>query len=172
LRDIVRDAVGGAANARIVAVASVRERRGGGLADDLADPWLDPDLRRSELLELEEELGILVSGDEAEQEPAPQLERAGFLGPAQLDEAAVLVQGPDVLDTGRLVRRYAEEVAPPDARILLLLRDLARERVSIYLDLQGLQPRGISRAGDDLRERAILDGGAAVFEEPGNGGAV
>jgi hypothetical protein len=77
------------------------------------------------------------------------------------------MNGPDVLDPGGLVRCDAEEIAPPDATVLLLLGDLPRGRVGLNFELQPIE---LGRLGGphDLCKSAVPDGGAAILEEPGN----
>jgi hypothetical protein len=146
----------------------VSERRRRGLPDDLPDPRLHAGLGRAKLLELEQQLRIAVARKQSVQQPAGELERAAFLVPTQLDQPAVLMNRADILDAGCLVGRDTEQIAAPDARVLLLLGDLAGRRVGLELGSQGVKLRRI-RVPEDLGKGAIPDGRAAVLDQPGNG---
>src|ERR1051326_6353238 len=75
----------------------------------------------AELGELELEDRIVVPAEEAEEQPVGQLEWATAPGIAELEESAILGDRADLLDPLLRRRRQGEQIATPDARVLLLL---------------------------------------------------
>ena len=76
------------------------------------------------------------------------------------------MDGAHVLNSGGLVRRDAEEVSAPDARVLLLPHDLTSGRVGLELEADRLRLGGVG-TGKEFRQRAIADGRTGVLQEPG-----
>ena len=78
-------------------------------------------IRLDQLLELEEQRGVLVPGEQPEEHPVGQLEGAAWRGATELEQAPVVGDGADVLDPLGWGGSEAQEVAAPGAGILLLL---------------------------------------------------
>ena len=126
LRDRVGDLVPRPAESRVVGVARLGQGGRRRLAHDAPSPSLGVLVGLHHLLELEEQGGVLVPAEQPEQHPVAQLERPARARPAQLEQAAILGNGADVLDALRGRRGQAEQVSAPDAGVLLLLDDRQR----------------------------------------------
>ena len=125
-------------------------------------------IRLDQLLELEQQGGVLVTGEQPEEHPVGELEGTPGPGPAELEQPPVLGDGADVLDALGGGRGEAEEVPAPDPGILLLLHHrerglgLGHRQVGRFDRLRAGVP-----GGRQLRQCAITDRRPGVFEQPG-----
>jgi len=146
------------------------QRGRGRFADQPADPLVRERLRCHEFLELEEERRILVTGEQPEQQAVGELERPSVPRPPQLQQPAVLRDGPDVLDALGRRRGEPKQVGGPDAGLLLLLRD-GYCRPGCGNGSVGLSERLGRRiaVGCQLPEGAVADRLPPVLNQPGEG---
>ena len=98
LRDRAGDLVPRSPEPGILGEPGLGERRGGRLANVLPGPDAGLGVAFHQFLELEEEGGVLVPGEEPEEHPVGQLEGAARAWPLQLQQAPVVGDGADVLD--------------------------------------------------------------------------
>jgi hypothetical protein len=79
------------------------------------------------------------------------------------------VESPDILDPQRLVERNAEQIAPPNTRILLFLNDLPDAGVAVDFGPEGLELRGVEYAREDVGRQPVPDRGTGVGKQPRQG---
>jgi len=158
----------GAPKARVFGVTRFGQCAGRCLADQAPDPLAGDRVRRQELLVLEEEGRTLVTRQQSEQNPVGELERACLQRVGQLEQPAILRDGPHILDALRGGGGGGEKVSAPDSVVLLLPRHGKRR-----LGLRDRCPSRLNGLGRlvSLRrqfpEGAIADRLAAVLEQPG-----
>jgi len=147
-------------------------RQGGrsGLPENVPCPRLGLDVGLDQLLELEEKGGVLIPRQQSKKQSVSQLEWATSPWPLQLDESAILGDGANVLDALGRRRPQAQQVATPDACILLPLSYRQRGLGVQDGGLRGCDGvgRGKSR-GSQLRIGSVPEGWPSVFEQPGEG---
>jgi len=156
-----------AANPGVLQVARFCEGRGSGLPDQVAGPEGVALVSLGALLVLEQEGGVLIPGEQPEQQPVRQLEGPCRGGQAQLDQATVLRDGAYILDPLSGGDGDPQEVAAPGAVVLLLLGDRldsprAFQSGSGMFD--GLRGDGTGRS--QFSERTIADRFASMGEQP------
>lgn len=169
-RDRGRNLVGGPSETWVLDVAGLGQGGGGGLPHVLARPFTRCLGVLVQLGELELKEGILVAGEDTEEDPVGQLERPALAGVPELEEAAVLRDGPDLLEALLGRGGQGHEVAAPGAIALLLPGDGLRRFRLDDGGFVGYEGFGRRREGV-VRELAIgaePDGFAAVLKQPGN----
>ena len=171
--DVAGDLVRRSAQAGIVAIARLGEGAGRPLAQHLPGPLRGGGVGLGHLLIFEEQGRVFVAREEAEQHPVGQLERSGRVGPAQLHQAAVLGNRPDVLDALGGGRSEAEEILAPDPRVLLLPGHGKR---GLRLEDGRLRSRqGVRRDGPGRGKFGVganPDAVPGMLAEPGEGDAM
>src|SRR6185503_6596973 len=84
----------------------------------------------------------------------------------ELDEMSVLRHRPDILHARHLVGRDAEQVAAPDAGVLLLLHDLLHGRLVFDLQTQRVELRRREQPRKDVRGEPKPNRWSGVGHEP------
>lgn len=168
LRDGARDLMARSAEPGIFGVPRFSKRCRRRFPHYSPSPGLRFGIGLYRLLELEEERWVLIPGEKPKQDSVCQLEGTSCPGPLQLQQTPVLGDRPNVFDPLGYRGRKPEEVPAPDSGVLLLL-DYGQRRlrfgdrqVGCLDDLR----RGVALRGQ-LAIRAVSDGGAAVFQQPG-----
>ncbi len=105
----------------IFGVARLGQRRRRGFPHDPPGPGLGFGVGLHRLLELEQERGVFISGEQPEEHPVGQLEGSAGSGPLELEQAAVLGDSAHVLHALGGRGRQAEQISTPDPVVLLLL---------------------------------------------------
>jgi len=163
----VGDLVCRATQSRVLEMAGLGERRGRPFTEQLAYPQRHRRLRLCRLLVLVEQRGILVARQQPEERAVGELVAACGQRVAQLHQPPVLRHGPDFLDAVLHRWRQPQQVATPDAVVLLLLEDggddlRLHQRLLLTRELLG---RGVAN-GCKLGQGAIPDRLVAVLEQP------
>jgi hypothetical protein len=152
----------------VFGVARLGQSRRSRLPHDTARPRLGFRVRLDRLLKLEQQRRILVSREESKKHTIRQLERAARTGPLQLQEPPILRDGAHVFYALGRGSHQAQEIAPPDSVVFLLLDDCQRGLGFGDGEVGGLNSfgRGVPLRCQ-LAVRAVPDGRSGIFEKPG-----
>jgi len=140
------------------------QRRARRLATHRASPGCEPRVGLPRALKLREQCRILVARKQPEQDAVGETEGTLIGGPSQLDQPAVLIDGPRFGDPEPFHGPGRKQVAPPKPGFLLPPSNGERGFVIDHGGAERIELRRIpSRIGDDLRVCPVLDWRACGF---------